>query len=193
MNSKILNISTGVISLILSGYGFLTGDLITGIVALIITIISIYPLIKKEKTPSTSTNLIKRIKEVIKKAANGDFDDRITNIPQDDNLADIAWNVNDLLDQLEAFERDIKESIKAAENGIDYRDIALQGYKGRFRNTVLMINEAVKAISTAIKEQNRSDLFITLNKLGGGTKKQINDIKTSFNTKLKEFMLKIEK
>jgi methyl-accepting chemotaxis protein len=192
MNYKTLNIVIAVLLLLLSGYGFFKGDLITGIVSIIAAAIAGFAVLKKD-TKQTSYNLINRIKEVIKKAANGDFNDRITNIPEDDPLSELAWDVNDLLDQLEAFERDIKESIKAAENGIDYRDIAPQGYKGRFRNTVLMVNEAVKAISTAIKEQNRSDLFITLNKLGGGTKKQINDIKTSFNTKLKEFMLKIDK
>jgi methyl-accepting chemotaxis protein len=106
--------------------------------------------------------------------------------------ANAAWALNDLLDQLEAFERDIKESIESAKNGIDYRDIAPQGYKGTFRRTVIMLNDAIAAISTALKEQARSELAMTLNNLGGGVKTQINDIKTSLDTKLKEFMVKID-
>ncbi len=190
MNSKIFNIIAAAIFGGLSIYGFIKGDYITGGAGIIGLIVSLVPLFKKET--HNESNLTKKIQNVIRKAANGDFNERITNIKREDPLFELAWDVNDLLDQLEAFERDIKESIKAAENGIDYRDIAPQGYKGRFRNTVLMINEAVEAISTAIKEQNRSEMFITLNNLGGGTKKEINDIKTSFNTKLREFMEKID-
>ena len=190
MNYKIFNIITAALLGFLGIYGFTKGDYITATLGILGMIISVIPLFKKDV--NTKSNLIGKIKTVIKKASNGDFNDRITNIIKEDPLSDLAWDVNDLLDQLEAFERDIKESIKAAESGLDYRNIAPQGYKGRFRNTALMINEAVEAISTAIKEQNRSELFITLNNLGGGTKKQINDIKTSFNTKLREFMEKID-
>jgi len=190
MNYKTFNIITAVILALLSIYAFFKGDIVIGTAAIAGLITALIPLFVKEK--KASSNLLSKIKKLIKNAANGNFEERITNINEQDPLAEMAWDVNDLLDQLEAFERDIKESITAAKNGIDYRDIAPQGYKGRFRNTVIMINDAVRAISTAIKEQARSELFITLNNLGGGTKAQINEIKESFNTKLKEFMLKID-
>ncbi|HIE59666.1 MAG TPA: chemotaxis protein, partial [Hydrogenothermaceae bacterium] len=134
-----------------------------------------------------------QIEKILIKASNGDFESRITNINLKDSKAKAAWALNDLLDQLEAFERDIKESIEAAKNGIDYRDIPEQGYKGKFRITVMMINEAIKAISTALKEQARSEVALTLSSLGGGIKYQLNKIKISLDTKLKEFMVKIDK
>jgi len=191
MNSKILNTIAAVLFGILGIYGFFKGDFIVGIGSIVGIIIIVLPLFKKEKS-QTNSILLQKIQTIIKNATKGSFDNRITKIPEDDPLFELAWDINDLLDQLEAFERDIKESIRAAENGTDYRDIALDGYKGRFRSTASMINDAVKAISTAMKEQARSEMFITLNKLGGGTKKQINDIKISFNTKLKEYMQKID-
>ncbi|EDM23880.1 methyl-accepting chemotaxis protein [Caminibacter mediatlanticus] len=191
MNYKIFNTIASILFLVVSGYGVYKGDYIIGGLGIIGIIITLLPLSKKEKENSND-ELLQKIQYVIKKAANGDFNERITNIPHSSPYYNFAWDVNDLLDQLEAFERDIKESIHAAESGIDYRDIALQGYKGRFRATAEMINEAVKAISTAIKEQNRSELFITLNNLGGGVKQQISDIKQSFNTKLKAFMERID-
>jgi len=191
MNSKIIGIISAVISLILSGYGFFKGDLVVGILGLVILIASIFIIFQKEK--NTQSNLLKKIEKVIIEASNGIFKKRITNIPKDDLYFNFAWAVNDLLDQLEAFQRDIAESVNAAKHGIDYRDIALQGYKGQFRQTAEIINEAVKAISIAIKEQARSELYITLNDLGGGVKKQIADIKTSFDTKLRPFMETIDK
>ncbi len=190
MSSKILAAILAILSVIISAIGFLNSQTIIGILGLISLGVSILFFIpKKEKTNS---NLLNRVKKIVIEASKGNFKNRITNIPKDDENFEFAWAVNDLLDQLEAFERDIKESVNAAKNGIDYRDIAVQGYKGQFRSTAEVINEAVKAISVAIKEQARSELFITLNSLGGGIKKQISDIKNSFSAKLQPFMLKID-
>ena len=194
MNSKILNHKIlasilALLALIIAIIGFLNSEIIIGSLGVISLIISGLFFINKQQPKST---LLEKIKKIVIEASKGNFQNRITHIPKEDENYDFAWAVNDLLDQLEAFERDIKESINAAKNGIDYRDIAPQGYKGQFRSTVEIINEAVKNISIAIKEQARSELFITLNDLGGGIKNQISEIKDSFNAKLKPFMLKID-
>jgi methyl-accepting chemotaxis protein len=193
MNSKTLFIITAVLFLGVAGYGLYSGEYISSALGALGAILSVFGILK-DNTPkaTTNSNLLTEISKIIEKASNGDFNDRITMIPKNDPLHDLAWDVNNLLDQLEAFDRDIKESIRAAQNGIDYRDIAPQGYKGRFRITVEIINQAISAISTALKEQARSELFITLNDLGGGTKAEILEIKKSFDEKLREFMLKID-
>ena len=190
MNSKILASILVILSVIIAVVSFLNSQLIIGILALLSLGVSILFFFGKEEKKNSS--LLEKIKKIVIEASNGNFQNRITHIAKNDENYNFAWAVNDLLDQLEAFERDIKESINAAKNGIDYRDIAPQGYKGQFRTTVETINEAVKAISIAIKEQARSELFITLNDLGGGVKYQINEIKNSFDEKLKPFMLKID-
>ena len=191
MNSKIIGWINIILGIIVSGYGFFAKDYIAGIVGILIILNSAFLIFQKEQN-STTSNLIDKIKDVIINASKGNFQKRITHINPNDPLYDLAWAANDLLDQLEAFQRDIAESVNAAKNGIDYRDIALEGYKGQFRATVSVINEAVQSISVALKEQARSELFITLNNLGGGVKKQLSDIKDSFDEKLKPFMLKID-
>jgi len=193
MNSKklsnILAITIIILSLVIAIVSFLQSNLLIGVIAILLIIAgSMFFLVKENK----EDNLINRIKEVVIDASQGKFQKRITHIKNEDANSEFAWAVNDLLDQLEAFVRDIKESVNAAKNGIDYRDIAPQGYKGQFRSTVEIINEAVQSISIALKEQARSELFITLNNLGGGIKKQINDIKESLDNNLKPFMIKID-
>ena len=190
MNYKILGWINVIIAILIVIYGFYAKDYISGGLGILILLSGGYLIFQKEE--KENYDLIQKIKEVIKNAAKGNFEKRITNIDPNDPYYDLAWAANDLLDQLEAFQRDIAESINAAKNGIDYRDIAPQGYKGQFRTTVNIINEAVKSISIAIKEQARSELFITLNNLGGGVKNQLTDIKNSFDEKLKPFMLKID-
>jgi len=194
MNSKIISALTALLFLILAVYTGVTGSYIATALSVVGMIVAILPIFSKQQNTATAPNspLEKKIEEVLLKAAEGNFEERITNINNSHPSAKTAWALNDLLDQLEAFERDIKESINAAKNGIDYRDIAPQGYKGTFRRTVIMLNEAIDAISTALKEQARSELAMTLNNLGGGIKTQINEIKTSLDTKLKEFMIKID-
>ncbi len=191
MNSKITGWINIIAGIIVSGYGFYAKDYVAGILGILILISSTFLLFAKEEKKNAS-DLMQKIKDVIINASKGNFEKRITHIDPNDTLYDLAWAANDLLDQLEAFQRDIAESINAAKNGTDYRDIAPEGYKGQFRTTVNVINDAVKAISVAIKEQARSELFITLNNLGGGVKKQLADIKDSFDEKLKPFMLKID-
>ena len=190
MNSKTIGWINAIIAIIIVIYGFYAKDYISCGLGILILLSGGYLIFQKEE--KENCNLIQKIKEVIKNASEGNFEKRITHINPNDPYYDLAWAANDLLDQLEAFQRDIAESISAAKNGIDYRDIAPQGYKGQFRTTVNIINEAVKSISIAIKEQARSELFITLNNLGGGVKKQLADIKDSFDEKLKPFMLKID-
>ncbi len=190
MNYKTLTaIGIVILSAVISAVGFMEGDIISGILGILTLLGSIVFLIPAKEEKS---DLIQKINEVIINASKGDFSKRITRIAKDDPLYNMAWAANDLLDQLEAFQRDIAESVNAAKNGIDYRDIAPQGYKGQFRNTVSVINEAVKSISIALQEQARSELFITLNEMGGGIKTQLNDIKNSFDVKLRPFMIKID-
>jgi len=192
MNSKIVAVIVSLLSLILTVYGFYIGNFVVGILAIISLIATGVLFFIPTSNNNQNSNLLPKIEEVVTEASKGIFNKRITNIPKNDVYYNFAWAVNDLLDQLEAFQRDISESVHAAKNGTDYRDIALQGYKGHFRYTAEIINEAVKAISIAIKEQARSELFIELNDLGGGVKKQIANIKNSFDEKLRPFMIKID-
>ena len=191
MNCKIISIISAVLFLVVAGVSGFNGDYISALVAIVGIVVSIIPLLKKEE--NTKSNLFNKIERILIEASNGNFESRITHINMQDPNAKAAWALNDLLDQLEAFERDIKESIEAAKNGIDYRDVAKEGYKGKFRRTVIMLNEAIEAISTALKEQARSEVALTLNSLGGGIKYQLNEIKTSLDAKLKEFMVQIDK
>ncbi|WP_457561338.1 methyl-accepting chemotaxis protein [Caminibacter sp.] len=193
MNSNILFWIISGLFLILAIITGINGEYLYAALSAVGIFVGIFGAIKgTKKTEKNDDKILNKIEEVIDAASEGDFEKRITHIPEDSPYYNFAWSTNDLLDQLEAFERDIKESVNAAKNGLDYRDIAPQGYKGRFRSTVEIINEAVSAISTAIKEQRRSELFMTLNRLGGGTKAQLTQIKDSLNTKLREFMLKID-
>jgi methyl-accepting chemotaxis protein len=189
MNSKTLTYLIALLFLIIGIVGVISQDYINVGIAILGVVISIYiALSTKEKKDPLKEKIIKTLEE----AQKGNFEPRITNIDKISEFYDAAWAINNLLDQLEAFEKDISYSIETAENGIDYRDIPLEGYKGKFRTTVEKVNKAIKSISTAIKETQKNELALVLNALGGGVNFQLNQIKESIDTKLKEYMQKID-
>jgi len=190
MNSKILKLILVGLFLIIAIIGAIYEDYVNSCIGIIGFLIALYSL--KEKEQKSNDNLKAKIDKVLRAAENGNFEPRITNIDKNSEFFNTAWAVNNLLDQLEAFEKDISYSIAAAENGIDYRDIPVEGYKGKFKSTVEKVNKAISSISTAMRETKRNEMAMELNNLGGGVNTKLNDIKNSLNQKLKEFMGKID-
>jgi chemotaxis methyl-accepting protein methylase len=110
MNYKITAGVCGLIFLILGGYTGFNGDYISAVISIIGLIAAIYAAF------STSTNsaekqsmLQEKIEKILLEASHGNFESRITHIDMSDPSAKAAWALNDLLDQLEAFQRDINE------------------------------------------------------------------------------------
>lgn len=81
---------------------------------------------------------------------------------------ELAWAVNDVLDQLEAFMRDISTSIEMASDGKTYRRTFPGGLHGMFKKTCMQLNGSIDAISLGHKTKVRGDVANRANKLGGG-------------------------
>ncbi|NPA55046.1 MAG: chemotaxis protein [Epsilonproteobacteria bacterium] len=143
-----------------------------------------------ERAPVVKSKLMKDIERVLLKAQNGDFEDRITHINNSLPSANIAWAVNNLLDQLEAFQRDIVSSISAAENGWD-RGILEGGYKGNFKRVVKDIAKAAQSIGESQKNHLKNELREELGKLGGGLRSELTDIKVGISTSIKVLLNQI--
>ena len=125
-------------------------------------------------------NLSAQIQDVLLKAEKGDFESRITHIDMNNKLSKTAWAVNNLLDQLEAFQRDIISSINAAENGWD-RGILEGGYKGNFKQATIEISKAAQSIGESQKNQLKNNLRNDLSEIGGGIKSELTKIKNDIN------------
>jgi methyl-accepting chemotaxis protein len=135
--------------------------------------------------------LIEQIERVLTKAEKGDFEDRIVHIDNSQPLSRTAWAVNNLLDQLEAFQRDILSSIEAAEDGWD-RGLLTGGYKGSFRRVISEISKAVESIEKTQKNQIKDRLRTELEELGGGIKNELASIKNSITSSVRKFLNEID-
>ncbi len=117
----------------------------------------------------SSIPLRDEIRRVLAAAVSGDLEQRITHIKSaDKGQEELAWAVNDVLDQLEAFMRDVSTSIEMASAGKTFRHTFPSGLHGMFKETCLKFNGSIEAISLGHKTKIRGEVAGKLSNLGGG-------------------------
>ena len=148
-------------------YAVFITNYILAISLLLVLILCIF--IPTQENVTAKSTIMSDIHRVLSNASKGNFEDRITHIPQDNsNSSEIAWAVNDTLDQLEAFMRDVATAIKAASTGKTYRHTYPQGLQGVFKTTAATVNEAIVSIANGYKTKIKGEMAHEFTKLGGG-------------------------
>jgi methyl-accepting chemotaxis protein len=122
-------------------------------------------LLQKSKTKST---LAAQIESVTYNASQGILESRITNIDSKDPLAKSAWNINNMLDQMEALMRESATAIKQASLGNSHRNIHINGLKGGFKANGTNIAKGVQDISEAATSRIKGELREQFSNIGGG-------------------------
>jgi len=193
MNSKTIIRIANILFLISAIIDYISTGAYFGFILFAISMsISVYYCWFYEGSSTTKSKLATEIEEVLIKTENGDFTGRITHIDMSQPLAKMAWAVNNTLDQLESFQRDIMSAIDAAQKGWD-RGILLSGYKGNFRNAAYNVDKAAKAIGESQQNQIKNNLRIELETIGGGMQQELTNIKTDIQGSLSNFLNKIAK
>ncbi len=101
------------------------------------------------KVIDENLKLIKIIFKVTNEASKGTLYNRVTNINKQTQVGLLAWNINDVLDQMETFTRDLDSSLEAISKGKTYRVMYPSGLKGDFVKYSNNINKALERIATA--------------------------------------------
>ena len=92
---------------------------------------------------------IKDIEKVALKASSGIFHHRITHIDKTEDIGELSWAINDILDQIETFNRDMNESLHCISGGKTYRKMLPNGLHGDFVKYSKSINDVLQKIGTA--------------------------------------------
>jgi len=127
-------------------------------------------------TSKTASELAKKIDFVTSEASKGRLEARITGIDPKDPLAHTAWNINNMLDQVEALMRNTNTSVKMASEGKTYRKVFCSGLKGTFKESCSAISQGTSAIAKANEAKIKSDLAFEFDKISGGIGKSISII-----------------
>ncbi len=106
-----------------------------------------------------------RLLEVAEAAASGRLTKRITGIPRQDELGRLAWHLNDLLDQLEAYFWEAKASFDAANDGRTYRMAVGEGLRGVFSTSLDQANVSLEALGSNTRLMRKGRLATAISQL----------------------------
>ncbi len=125
---------------------------------------------KTKNEAASKYTLVEKIRHVTDQAANGNIEVRITGIDPSDPLARVAWNINNMLDQVEATLRGTANALQKAGEGETYRKIFCHGLKGTFKQNCQLSGKAVEDVIEANKSRLKSELALKLDEISGGIK-----------------------
>jgi methyl-accepting chemotaxis protein len=90
---------------------------------------------------------LRRVDAVLQQMLDGEFSDRVTQVPWLGEAGQIAWNLNETLDQLETFFREVKTSFELISQGKYYRRTLPTGLHGELQRTLSRINSSLDAMA----------------------------------------------
>lgn len=100
-----------------------------------------------------------------KQIEQGKLEYRITKIPPDAELAQIAWNFNSALDQIETYMREVANCFTAAEQARFYRKPQATGTKGVFADNLRFIDTSLRMMEENHLDNMREALFSKLGQM----------------------------
>ncbi len=133
---------------------------------------------------SVDRELFEKLLRVVKDASEGNLDSRVTGIPENDALGDIAWSINNMLDQTEAFMRETKSSVEAASEGFKYRNVDTDGLKGSFGHNAQLVTVGVNSIINGQETKIRGEMAHAFHNIGGGIQGSLLTIQDALNISL---------
>lgn len=136
----------------------LFSNIIMDIILVVFLILQVFYLYMNKK----SENIVDKILQMSQSLKDGDFENRIILPKGPKKLTQIADNINDLTDHLEAFLREIKTSIQSSIKNEFYRKGISEGLKGTLSSNIEDMNEVLGIIEKNYKENIKNALSKSL-------------------------------
>ncbi len=105
---------------------------------------------------------------VIAAAKDGNFEIRQHDISAGGELDKLAWNINNLFDQLESFVRSVNTSIEHASQNKFFRRVDTSGLNSSFTETGKLINTSLDTMQEEYETQQKNNFVADLTKTGHG-------------------------
>ncbi|MDH4944698.1 methyl-accepting chemotaxis protein [Sulfurimonas sp. C5] len=125
-----------------------------------------------------------KIFEVLDSTANGNFEQRITNITAKGRVGKIAKQLNNILDQFETFMREMKTSVNYASENEFFRQFNTQGLSSALEFGGNHVNESAKVMEHTYKMQQRAELNSELSLINKNNV-QLESLQESFSSNAK--------
>jgi methyl-accepting chemotaxis protein len=118
------------------------------------------------KEPAYKLDLeVEKIAILADKINNGDLDYRIMGVPWEHPINETTHKLNDALDQLESYIREVDAVFRLARKGKYYRRTLSAGLRGRFKIGLNRIDQSLKLMEKGHWQRQRDTLFSELGQL----------------------------
>ena len=101
--------------------------------------------------------MVLQVRHVTHEVSRGVFEQRITDIKEKGIFGELSWDVNNMLDQLESYMRDMKTAIESAKDKRFHRKAMPEGLNGGFAKGIEDVNTAIDAMeqNEKLNDSNR--------------------------------------
>jgi len=106
-----------------------------------------------------------KLERISQRISAGVFDERFTGIDTQHPLSELCWCVNDTLDQLEAYFREVETAFKYHSDGIYFRKALPTGLRGQFHSNIDRANVSLASIAEQARLQLRKHLISSVHHL----------------------------
>ncbi len=109
--------------------------------------------------------VLDQVTGIVREAIQGRFGRRITRIPRMGELGILAWEINEMLDQMEAYFREVESAFEHAVAGRFHRCALAAGLHGDFRASLERVNLGLKSMEENALFFARNELLSQVNEM----------------------------
>jgi methyl-accepting chemotaxis protein len=102
-----------------------------------------------------NTELLNAVRKLAHEVAHGKFGGRMTKIPPSAELSGLCWEMNDMLDQLEACFREQATALGYAAQGKYFRLGQTTGLRGTFQTSQLAMNQSLRNMEEKVLQEQK--------------------------------------
>ena len=135
------------------------------LIFIIIALLASFVTIKDQLQLIQHASRHRDVNQLAKNLANGNLEYRLTNIKGSILSKETLNNLNNAMDQVETFVREVRTSSNAAQQLIYYRKTFPQGLKGIFKTTLSTTNISLHIMQQRHVQRHISELFAELSSL----------------------------
>jgi len=133
------------------------------------------------KKQNNETELINQISTVLNNVENGKLASRVVLDSNNTPMENIAWSINNALDQMEVVLRESRNNIQAISDGQMHRSMFPAGLKGEFKETAIEIGKAMSSMKANEKYKQMGEMTNTFSTFNGGMKGNLDIISSDIN------------
>jgi len=129
-------------------------DPLVWIFPVIAIVFSVYAYVKYEH----SVQVVAKMQEVLRQGRMGQLNGRVLRTQGLGEIGKAAWELNDFLDLVETFFKEVNTCFKLVSEGVYYRKALAHGLPGAFAESLDKINQSVRAMEDNVEFISKNEL-----------------------------------